>query len=101
MSILPWIEEFSPYSLFTEDDPPVYLLYWAKAEKGAKQKDPTHSANFGQLLKERADELGVDCQLVYPGAPGVTHKNATLYLIRSLNAKSGSSDAPQPKATFF
>lgn len=51
---------------------------------GKKQKDPTHSANFGLKLKERLDELGVPCELVYKGASSVKHKHISQYLISKL-----------------
>lgn len=69
--ILPWIKEYSPYEWVSADDPPVYLHYSAPPALGQEQKDPTHSANFGVKLQERLQGVGVECVLVYPGAPGV------------------------------
>lgn len=83
-SILPWITEYSPYSLVTADDPSVYLFYKSPPAVGEEQKDPTHTANFGVKLKELCLEIGVPCELVYPGAPDVLHKAPTDYLIASL-----------------
>ncbi len=37
------------------------------------EKDPTHSANFGVMLKEKLDSLGVECDLVCPDADGEVH----------------------------
>jgi hypothetical protein len=51
---------------------------------GQEQKDPTHSANFGVKLKERLDQVGVPCELVYPGAAGVQHPSVTDYLLARL-----------------
>lgn len=79
--ILPWIAEYSPYALVTSDDPPVYLFYKIPPALGQPQKDATHSANFGVKLQEHCKAQGVDCELVYPRAPGVKHKNAEVYLI--------------------
>ena len=65
-SILPWIQEYSPYALASSDDPPVYLYYKGPAPAiGKPQKDPTHTANFGLKLQERCEELGLSCELVY------------------------------------
>ena len=88
--ILPWIAEYSPYALVSNDDPPVYLHYKGLPPAiGKPQKDPTHTANFGLKLQERCEELGLNCELVYKGAKKVKHKDATAYLIASLNSSSG------------
>ncbi|TAN36805.1 MAG: alpha/beta hydrolase [Verrucomicrobia bacterium] len=82
--IMPWIAEYSPYALLSADDPPVYLHYVTPPALGQDQKDPTHTANFGVKLQERCKELGVDCELVYPGAPSVKHATPVAYLIEKL-----------------
>lgn len=82
--ILPWIKQYSPYELVTADDPPIYLFYSAPPAMGQEQKDPTHTANFGVKLKEKLDSVGVPCELVYPGAPGVEHAQTHEYLIAKL-----------------
>ena len=74
-SLLPWIQEYSPYALVTADDPPVYMTYNNKPALGHDAKDPTHSANFGVKLKEQLDSVKVPCELVYPDAPNVKHPN--------------------------
>ena len=84
--ILPWIAEYSPYALVTDDDPPVYLIYSAPPALGQNQKDPTHTANFGVKLQEHCQSVGVACRLVYPGAADVTHTSPTDYLIAKLKA---------------
>ena len=89
--ILPWIAEYSPYSLVTRDDPPVFLNYAAPPAIGQTQKDPTHSANFGVKLQEHCKAIGVDCQLAYPDAPDVKYKSVEAYLIDSLTASSAKA----------
>ena len=84
--ILPWIAEYSPYALVSADDPPVYLSFKAPPALGQDQKDPTHTANFGVKLQEHCKEMGVDCELVYPGAPDVKHATIAAYLIEKLKA---------------
>jgi len=79
--ILPWIAEYSPYALVSADDPPVYLTYSTPPALGQDQKDPTHTSNFGVKLQEHCREMGVDCELAYPGAPDVSHDSPTAYLI--------------------
>lgn len=88
--LLPWIQEYSPYALVTKDDPAIALFYGAPPEIGKPAKDPTHTANFGLKLKEKADAVGVACELVYPKAPGVVHRTATEFLIANL--KKGSEN---------
>lgn len=82
--IAAWIAEYSPYALVTSDDPPVYLFYDSKPAIGQDQKDPTHTSNFGVKLQEHSKEKGVDCELVYPGAPDVMHPTMEAYLLEKL-----------------
>jgi arylsulfatase A-like enzyme len=82
--LLPLISEYSPYALVTADDPPVYLFYKQPPAIGQPQKDPTHSANFGVMLRERMKSIGIDCELVYPGAPDVTHATVQEAIIAML-----------------
>lgn len=86
-SILPWIEKYSPYALAGADDPPVALFYSSPPAMGEKQEDPTHSANFGIGLQRRCHEIGIKCDVIFPGAPNVEHQTPTGYLIRKLKAR--------------
>ena len=96
-SVLPWIAEYSPYALVTPDDAPVYLTYVAPPALGEEQKDPTHTANFGVKLQEKLRATGIDCELVYPGAPDVKHPQIHDYLIGRLKAplpaRSGAAES--------
>jgi hypothetical protein len=82
--ILPWIKEYSPYELVTSDDPAVGLYYSAAPAMGQEQKDPTHSANFGLGLQEKCKSAGVECHLVYQGAPDVKYTSSSQFLIAKL-----------------
>jgi acetyl esterase/lipase len=82
--LLPLIKEYSPIEHVTADDPPVYLIYDAAPALGQEQKDPTHTSNYGVKLQEKAKSVGVDCELVYPGAPDVKHKSINDYLVDKL-----------------
>jgi len=84
--ILPWIAEYSPYALVSADDPPVYMNFGAPPALGQAQKDPTHTSNFGVKLQEHCKAIGVDCELVYPGAPDVKHPSIAAYLVDKLKA---------------
>ncbi len=86
-SILPWIQEYSPYANVTSDDPPVALYYSAPPDLGKPQKDPTHTSNFGVKLQEKLKSVGVPCELIYPGAPDVKHPLMDAYIIEKLTAK--------------
>jgi acetyl esterase/lipase len=88
--ILPWIKQYSPFEHVTADDPPIYMIYSTPPALGQDQKDPTHSANFGVKLQEKLQSVGVECELVYPGAPNVKHPQVHDYLIEKLKA-------PRPK----
>jgi acetyl esterase/lipase len=82
--VLPWIKEYSPYESATADDPPILLTFGAPPALGQDQKDPTHSANFGVKLQEKLRGLGVECHLVYPGAPDVKYRDIPEFLIAKL-----------------
>ncbi len=84
--ILPLISEYSPYALVTKDDPEIYLLYNSAPAMGKDQPDPTHTANFGVKLQEHCREIGVKCELVYPGAPEVKHPKLEEYIIEKLKS---------------
>ena len=48
--VLPWIKEYSPIELVTQDDPPIYLDYpnqKTPPKLGQEETDPTHSAMYG------------------------------------------------------
>lgn len=85
--ILSWIKAYSPYALVSQDDPSIYMNYSAPPAIGEEQKDPTHTSNFGVKLKERLEATGVTSELVYPGAPNITHETTTDFLITTLKAK--------------
>ncbi|MEQ1862604.1 MAG: alpha/beta hydrolase [Chthoniobacteraceae bacterium] len=83
-TVLPWIKKYSPYEHVSVDDPPVYLIYSAPPAIGQEQKDPTHTANYGVMLKKHCRKIGVECELVYPGAPDVKHASIDAYLVERL-----------------
>lgn len=84
--ILPWIKEYSPYEHVSADDPPIYMFYTTPPAIGQNQKDPTHTANFGVKLQQRLQSVGVESELVYPGAADVKHLQVHDYLIEKLKA---------------
>jgi len=85
--VLPWIQECSPYALAASGAPPIYLWHDNDAPAyGQEKKDPNHTANFGALLEEKLRRIGVECELVYPGAPEVKHALPGEYIIERLKA---------------
>ena len=82
--LLPWIKEYSPIEHVTAYDPPIYLTYGSPPALGQNQTDPTHTANYGVKLQEKCRSVGVECELVYPGAPDVVHQQLITYLIAKL-----------------
>ena len=87
-SVLPWIKEYSPFEHASAGDPPIYMIYGGPPAMGKEEKDPTHSANFGVKLKEKLDELKVQCELVYPGAPDIKHRTMYEFLVEKLKAEN-------------
>ena len=82
--LLPWIKEYSPYELVSKDDPPAYLYYGTPPAMGQEVVDPTHTSNYGVKFQERCKEAGVECELVYPGAPDVRHPTVFEYVVEKL-----------------
>ena len=64
-SLMPWIEQFSPYALATADDPPVLLFYDNVPNLGQPYKDPPHCANFGAGLAEKLKAVGIEHEVNY------------------------------------
>ncbi|MEI9893335.1 MAG: alpha/beta hydrolase [Chthoniobacter sp.] len=94
--LLPWIKEYSPIEQASADDPPIYLIYNAPPALGQEQKDPTHTSNYGVKLQEKLHRLGVECELVYPGAPDVKHKSIEAFLVEKLKGPAPKSAAHKP-----
>ena len=85
--IIPWIKEYSPYELATSDDPPVFLHYTVAPAIGKKQRDPTHTSNFGLKLDEKLKSITVESHLMYPGATGVAYPDPIQFLIAKLRTE--------------
>lgn len=64
-SLLPLIEEFSPWHLATKDDPPVLLFYDNPPNLGQAYQDPPHSGNFGAGLEPKLKEMGIEHEINY------------------------------------
>lgn len=86
-NLLPWILEYSPYALVSQDDCPVAIFYDDIPVMGEARKDPTHSANHGIGLQKRCQSMRVSCEVIHPGIKNPPYKTATEYLIHKLKAK--------------
>jgi len=95
--LLPWIKEYSPWGLVSAEDPPVYVSYGNKPPVSGIGSDSTHGVFFGVGLKKRCTEMGVQCHLVYPGAPNVKYKSPIDYLIATLKAPAATKVYELPK----
>lgn len=88
--VLPWIKQYSPIELVSNDDPPIYLDYPGQKTPpavGQKEADPTHSAMYGVKLAEKLTPLGVEVVLSYPGHQDEKYGSITAFLINKLNAQ--------------
>ena len=86
--LLPWIEEYSPITHVSKDDPPIYMNYprqKSPPSAGQKEPDPTHSAMYGVKLAERLKSAGVEVVLTYPGSKDSKYGSPTKFLIDKLN----------------
>ncbi|MFH4968322.1 alpha/beta hydrolase fold domain-containing protein [Gaetbulibacter sp. M240] len=54
--------ECSPLTHLSKNDPPLYLSYTSISKKPIT-KDGIHNAEFGNILKEAADSIGVNCKI--------------------------------------
>lgn len=62
--------EASPITHLTADDPPAWLSYNLPLEPiddTTSPEDVGHHPLHGVLLKQKMDELGIECVLIYPG----------------------------------
>jgi len=89
-SLLPWIAEYSPCALVSAGDPPVCLFYGSKPPVLGVPSDAIHGANFGVGLQRRCTDLGVECHVVYPGAPKVKYRTPIEYLVATLKTPAAS-----------
>jgi alpha-L-fucosidase len=58
--------ESSPLTHMTPDDPPVFAVYDADTP-APPERDGIHHAEFGRILKEKGDALGLACTISFHG----------------------------------
>ena len=68
------LDDFSALSIISADDVPIFMSYEMKpddpvpADAEEAENWMIHHVTFGVKLKEKMDALGVEANLVYPGA---------------------------------
>ena len=84
----------SALRLISPDDPPIFMSYGMApdAEKPSGDKNRLrgwliHHVVFGTKLKEKADELGVEADLSYPGSGSRYPSNVAFFRDKLLEAK--------------
>ena len=60
------IKQASPITYLTEDDPPVWAYYGRPKGEPDNVSDAIHHINFGLYLKEKMDNLGMECTIRDP-----------------------------------
>jgi acetyl esterase/lipase len=88
--LLPFIKEYSPIELVSQDDPPIYMNFPGQKsppKKGQEERDPTHSAMYGVGLEERLKAAGVEVVLAYPGHEDEKYGSPTKFVIAKLKAE--------------
>lgn len=80
--------EFSPYNHLTKDDPPLMMTYSHPSTLPATNANHgIHHPAHGLKMKEKADELGVECHLAIKNErKSDKYKNDTEFLIEKLLA---------------
>ena len=60
------VQECSPLSHLTKDDPPLHLFYNVNREfPASKSPNGIHSPIFGEIMLEACQKIGVECHLQY------------------------------------
>jgi len=88
--VLPWIKEYSPIELVSQDDPAIYLDYpnqKSPPKVGQEESDPTHSAMYGVKLAEKLSSAGVEVIVSYPSHQDDKYGSINKFLIEKLSAK--------------
>jgi acetyl esterase/lipase len=86
--VLPWIKEYSPIELISQDDPPIFLDYPRQTTPpilGQAERDPTHSAIHGLQLADKLQAAGVEAIVSFPGHEDPKYRTVNQFLIDKLN----------------
>ena len=75
-------KEFSPYHHMSSDDPPLFMSYGN--DMTLPSKDSGHGIHhpvYGIKMKERADQIGVECHLQIEGVTEAKYANPEQFLL--------------------
>lgn len=82
-------KEFSAYNHVSEDDPPLFMRYGS--DMTLPSKDAGHGIHhpvYGVKMKEKCDEMGVECHLVISKySESAQYKNATEFVLSKLGVE--------------
>jgi acetyl esterase len=80
-------KDASPITYLTKDDPPVWAMY-SVADKPltaeSTTSDAIHHPNFGKILKEEMDKLGIECKLRHKDDGQNVNGDLTNFLLKYL-----------------
>jgi acetyl esterase/lipase len=78
--------EFSPYNHLSKDDPPLFMTYGGNMTLPSENAGHgIHHPVYGVKMKEKADELKVECHLIIPGhSESEKYKSADEFLMDKL-----------------
>ena len=89
-------EAFAPITHLTKDDPPAMLNYSYANEEVTNQSNlglVVHHPKFGIALKERMDELGIECIVQYNGQPEGKRTREIDFIRKHFEKSSTQADA--------
>ena len=83
------VSDTSALSLISAGDPPIYMTYSmspdAPVPNGEKAQGwQIHHVQFGVVLKQKMDALGLESHLIYPGNPDKDYQSMTQFLTAKL-----------------
>lgn len=79
--------EASPVTYLTKDDPPVWAMYTVPDKPLTAESttsDAIHHPNFGKILKEEMDKLGIECKLRHKDDGQNVNGDLTNFLLKYL-----------------
>lgn len=73
-------EEASPLNYLTPDDPPVRIIFtWDNVTSGVSETHSIHHPKFGEILKQKMDELKIECDFQYAQASKELPEDVTFF----------------------
>lgn len=79
------IKQASPVTYLTKDDPPVYAFY-SVYETPKNVSEAIHHINFGNYLKEKMAELGIECTVRNPAEVKSSTNESVEFFVKHLKS---------------